>query len=319
VLLFGTSISSAQASLLQRSADAATTAVKLSDFATAKQVEAAVKRAESQVSAPSGAVRQLEELANDQDFGYALATTCPTPHTSSASVDVSRCTFGDVAAKRTIVLTGDSRAQMWFDTVDSIASATHMRLVVLAKDGCPSAPGTYRVISNGTVEAKPWAACTAWHRFVSSTIRSLKPQLVIVSSSDELTLMSGLPTPAQESASFTAFFKTIHAPTKLAVLSGFPTPSPAQPTICLSKGPKAVSSCAFHETAQTIAENAAVQKAAQHARAIYINQTPWLCAASCPALIAGIIPYTVDGYHMDDTYAHYLTGVLWTALQPDLR
>ena len=39
----------------------------------------------------------------------------------------------------------------------------------------------------------------------------------------------------------------------------------------------------------------------------------------CPAVIARIIPYTIDSYHIDGTYCHYLTGVLWEALAPDLR
>jgi hypothetical protein len=294
--------------------------VRLSDYANTRAVEAAVKQAESLKTAPRDAVSQLEALAKYEDFGDQLASaTCPGPSTFLGSEDVDRCSFGDLAAKRTLVLTGDSRAQMWFDTIDSIATANHLKLVLLAKSGCPSALGTYKVNNNGPLEPRPWQACAAWQKFVSSTIRALKPQLIIVSSSEQLQFTTGLASPQQETAAYDGFFRTIHAPAKLAVLGGFPTPGPAEPTLCLSKGPKVISSCAFQESAATIAENGAIQRAAQSAGAAYINQTPWLCAKLCPALIAGIIPYTIDGYHIDDTYTHYLTGVLWAALEPELR
>ncbi len=263
---------------------------------------------------------QLEALAQYKDFGDQLASaTCSGLSTFQGNEDLASCTFGDLKARNTLVLTGDSRAQMWFDTIDSIASASHLKLVLLAKSGCPSAIGTYKINNNGPLEPRPWQACTAWQRFVSSTIRALRPQVVVVSSSEQLQFTSGLASAQQETAAYSAFFKTVHAPTKLAVLGGFPTPGPAQPTLCLSKGPKTISTCAFHESPATIAENAAIQKAAQNAGADYVNQAPWLCATSCPALIAGIIPYTIDGYHIDDTYARYLTGVLWASLEPELR
>ncbi len=311
MVCFGSSISSAQPR---------PPSVRLSDYANARTVEAAVRQAESLISAPRDAVSQLEALAKYEDFGDQLASaTCPGPSTFLGSEDVPRCTFGDLEAKRTLVLTGDSRAQMWFDTIDSIASANHLKLVFLAKSGCPSALGTYKVNNNGPLEPRPWQACAAWQKFVTSTIRALRPQVVIVSSSEQLEFTSGLASPQQETVAYSTFFRTIHAPTKLAVLGGFPTPGPAEPTLCLSRGPKMMKSCAFQESPATVAANGAIQAAARGAGAAYINQTPWLCAMSCPALIAGIIPYTIDGYHIDDTYAHYLTGVLWTALEPELR
>ena len=293
--------------------------LKLSDFPTQQQVIAAVRKAESLTSPPADTQPSLQTLADGGDFGGS--PTCPGPTTFSATDNVAACTFGDVLARRTIVLTGDSRSQLWFETIDSIAIAVHMRLVLLAKYGCPSPLGTYAVNNNGVVKATPRQACTAWHSFVTSTIKSLKPSLVITASSDEVVLVSGLAPPTTVSDDFAAFFKTIPKRTKLAVLGGFPNPAQeeASPTICLSKSPSPVTHCAFHESPIVIAENNAVQQTTVQAGATYINQMRWLCASVCPAIIAGIIPYTVDGYHIDATYAHYLTGVLWADLEPDLR
>ena len=67
-----------------------------------------------------------------------------------------------------------------------------------------------------------------------------------------------------------------------------------------------------------IGVNDLVREATTATGGTYIDQRAWLCAKTCPAIIAGIIPYTIDSYHIDDAYAHYLTGVLWAALEHDL-
>jgi hypothetical protein len=115
------------------------------------------------------------------------------------------------------------------------------------------------------------------------------------------------------------FLKTLPAASTKVVLGGFPQPAPtASPTLCLSKGPKKINSCSFVPSSPVVAENAASRSAAKAAGAHFINQTPWFCAATCPSIIASIIPYTIDGYHADKTYLNYLTGVLWGSLKPFL-
>ena len=60
--------------------------------------------------------------------------------------------------------------------------------------------------------------------------------------------------------------------------------------------------------------NQAVQAAARTDGAGFINQTQWLCGSTCPAVIDNIVPYTIVGYRIDNTYSLHLTGVLWAAL-----
>jgi len=114
-----------------------------------------------------------------------------------------------------------------------------------------------------------------------------------------------------------SFLKTLPTASTKVVLGGFPQPAPtSSPTLCLSKGPKKINSCDFVPSSPVVAENAAAQSAAVSAGADFINQTPWFCAATCPSIVASIIPYTIDGYHADKTYLNYLTGVLWSSLKP---
>ena len=84
---------------------------RMSEFTNARAVDAAVKQAETLASAPRDAVSQLEALAQYKDFGDQLASaTCSGPSTFQGNEDLASCTFGDLKAKNTLVLTGDSRA-----------------------------------------------------------------------------------------------------------------------------------------------------------------------------------------------------------------
>jgi hypothetical protein len=304
-----------------RASAASSVPIEISDFAAQQQVLAAVDKAQSLRNLPAHVVPSWSTLENGADFGLQGAVArCPGPTAFSSKEDISKCTFGDSTSKQTVMLTGDSRAQMWFDTLNAIAEATHVKLVLLAKTGCPSPPGNYPLNNNGNLTATRWPACTAWDRFVASTIKSLKPSLVIISCSDILlsaSKLNALPN-ATISAAFTSLFRSIPKQTKFAVIGGFPDGGQANPTLCLSKGPNNISTCAYPESSYVIGVNDLVREATTATGGTYIDQTAWLCAKTCPAIIAGIIPYTIDSYHIDDAYAHYLTGVLWAALEHDL-
>jgi SGNH domain (fused to AT3 domains) len=306
------------------SGTASPVSITSSQFADASQVAAAVASGESLTQLPASAVPQLEKLASDPPLGDSVSNICIPPSTFQSVTNVATCTFGDIHSSRTLVLVGDSRAQMWVDVFIRIATAAHVKLVVLAKDACPAALGTFRLTnSQGVPGNSPWPACTAWHRFVLSTIRKLAPQVVVISSSDNLFLMSSIATgyaPSSEvKSAYSALLRAIPASSKRVVIDGFPNPgNTISPTLCLSKNPSAIQKCDYRPTAYQLADNAAVRHAAEHNGAGYINEAAWLCAAKCPAVIGGIPPYTIDGFHIQSSYATYLTGVMWAALSPYL-
>jgi hypothetical protein len=301
---------------------AAPVAIRLSQFATLGQVKLAVRAAENIVRPPSGVEPSLQILANYGDFGDTDSYSCPGVTVNMSSVDVNDCIFGDVNATRTMVLVGDSRAQMWFNVIDAIATSSKWRLVFLAKSGCPVPLATYETNNDGTLTNAPWAACSGWHKFIIATIRSLAPQLVIVSSSAEMDLAAPahVASAPEETRDTLAFLHRLPPSAKVVVLGGFPQPgATVSPTLCLSKNPGDVARCAYEPSPFVRQINAALRQAAREDHADYINQEPWLCGQVCPAVIADIIPYTIDGYHIDNTYAQYLTGVLWSSLKRDLN
>jgi SGNH domain (fused to AT3 domains) len=298
-------------------------AIKSSQFASLKQVKLAVSRAGSITALSSNVEPSLQTLASGGDFGDSQSSTCPDVAVSMSSVDVNDCVFGDVDSTKTIVLTGDSRAQMWFDTINNIATASKYRLVFLAKSGCPVPLATYEINDlHGPLINAPWKACSNWHKFIAITIKSLAPRLVIVSSTADMDLADPArgASPREETADMLAFLHSLPPSAKVVVLGGFPEPGVTlSPTLCLSRNPDAIAKCAYEPSRYVRQINAAIRQAVREAGVGYINEEPWLCGKICPAVIANIIPYTIDGYHLDGTYAQYLTGVLWSSLKPDLN
>lgn len=324
VLLFGC-VTSASSKVIQGGAAPelpyASTAAAPDRFASGARISQAVARGLATRALPSNATPSIKQLAARVEYGNSEAVGCPGLPIGIGTVAVSRCVFGDRSASRVMVLEGDSRAQMWFDTVDAIAQATHYRMVFLAKGGCPSAEATLSIF-DGKVENAPWPQCSQWHRFVLQTIRALHPAVVITTSQPHLYLTGTTQEapPSLVKADFLAFFRQIPASARLVVLGNFPEPLAGNPTLCLSRQPADIRSCTWRPTRAIEAANAAVRAAANAAHATFVDQSQWLCLAGrCPAVIDNVIPYTIDGYHLDRPYAEALTGVLWQQLAPVLQ
>jgi hypothetical protein len=295
---------------------------RVGSYASPSTVHAAVVAAQKASSPPSNVNPAISVLAAQKDWGGDLqnGSSCPALGESAASFTLSSCTFGDTSATTVVALVGDSRAQMWLDTFNTLGLAEHFKLVLIAKSGCPVPLGVYQTNNlDGTVSAAPWSACTVFHSFIASSLASLQPALVVISSNDELELAdpSRSASPKLVATDMTKFLKTLPTSSAKVVLGGFPQPAPsASPTLCLSKGPKRISTCNFVPSSTVVADNAAMQSAAKSVGVGFINQTPWFCAKTCPSVVASIIPYTIDGYHADKTYLNYLSGVLWDSLKP---
>lgn len=83
------------------------------------------------------------------------------------------CPLGDLKSNRTIVLAGDSHAQMWDTTLVKVATELHYRVVVLAKPGC----FVTRVM--GQQNAPGWP-CVQWYRSILAEDRSLHPVATLI-------------------------------------------------------------------------------------------------------------------------------------------
>jgi len=268
---------------------------------------------------PSLVKPSLSTLANGGDFGGSLDTSaCGYINTNAWKENISHCYYGDTKSKVTVALIGDSRASMYLDTFASLGKQEHFKVLFIAKDGCPAPLGSYMTNNNGKLSTAVWAACSSFHSYLISNLKSIKPRVIVVSSNSTIDLAN----PAHEAAGpeiqadLTAFLSKMPTSSRVLVLGGFPQPAPtSNPTVCLSRSPSNVSSCGFTPSASTQTDNTAFASAASAAGDVFINQTPWFCTSTCPALIGNYVPYTADAYHADNSYLMFLSGVLWTSIK----
>ena len=197
---------------------------RISAYPSLSQVTSQILAAEKSAKPPASVRPSISTLANGGDFGMQDAGHCAAPGTNASSISVANCTFGDKSAKETLVLTGDSRAQMWLDAFETVATGAHLKLVFLAKEGCPAPLATYRINNDGTFSDSAWTACTKWHSFVIKTINALQPQVVVVASEESLALADPVhyALPAEEEQDMLAFLKALPTASKAVVLGDFP-------------------------------------------------------------------------------------------------
>lgn len=99
--------------------------------------------------------------------------------TGPGSDNLIECSYGDVAADKTVVLFGDSHADHWFIALDNLALRHHWHLITLLKSACPAARVV--VYSNNLQRIEP--ECASWREEAIRRIQKLKPAAVIISSS----------------------------------------------------------------------------------------------------------------------------------------
>ena len=86
------------------------------------------------------------------------------------------CEFGVAGAERTILLYGDSHAVQWFEPLELIAQQRGLRLVLLAKGGCPV---TDVVVPTPVLRH----TCPPYRDRAIAWIEENQPALVVVSNS----------------------------------------------------------------------------------------------------------------------------------------
>lgn len=227
------------------------------------------------------------------------------------------CSLGDSASSHVMVLLGDSQAAMWIQGFDEMAKAQHLRLVVLAKLGCPPWLASY---PNSSGAAFP--ECDAWHKFEVSSILALHPESVVIAGGTGKTW-----TPPAE---VRAIDDLVHAispsQAKVVILSNVPwfssTIAGLLPPQCLLQHPASLQLCDL-STAQWHRDKGSfrvvLQSAASQSGAQFVNLDDLFCTkSSCPVVVAHRQVY-FDFEHIMASYGGFVHPALWELLQPALR
>jgi SGNH domain (fused to AT3 domains) len=289
-------------------ATVASAATKLPKPASATTVAALVTGSSSIETLPADLVPPLAQAASDTPGAYY-------PVADHACLGVSKCIFGDTSSTSTIVLYGDSHAQMWLPALVPVAVAAHDRLVLVWEPGCPAA--SVSVWSTPTHSINE--SCNQFRASMISRIKRLDPALVLLADrTSDIPGADNQPTTAQQWRS--GLERTISelktSTTKVAIIGDITVFSPLELPECLAADPTSVQTCSVNNPNGKTRQQFGAERAAANAKGVkYINPQPWLCTSVCSPVIGNMVAY-FDTFHVSATYAEFLSVVWGAALKP---
>ena len=218
-------------------------------------------------------------------------------HVNYGEPESGECTYGDINAKTTIVLYGDSHAAQWFPALEKLANERRFKLISLTKSACPSVD-----VPRDDRGAFKQADCDQWRLNSIARIKEIAPTAVIMSNFQYFTPPSQYPerntwwNDGQRSLLTSLRGASDH----LVYINDTPHPSRDIPN-CLAAG---------NSKACDTTEKTPVQIISGFEK---IDPTPWLCTDICPAFKDGYVVYR-DASHLTVDAALALTAQLEAAL-----
>jgi len=219
------------------------------------------------------------------------------------------CVFGDPAAARTVVLTGNSHAGQWLPALQKIAADQHLRIVTLLASQC--AMSAVRQVLDTPAHS---TACLDWVRRVTARVAELHPALVVMSNRISVD-------PGQRTAGvalqrhYAAGYRTVlaawrDAGVRTLVLRDTPAPSFRVPD-CVAEKKDAYRDCDGTRAAWLPAAPEQGVIAALHSPLLaYADLSDHICApVVCSVVTGGVLTY-FDGSHLTATYVKTLARYL---------
>ena len=223
----------------------------------------------------------------------------------------NHCVYGDVKAKRTLVLFGDSHAMQYFPALAPLARRHHLRLIALAKAECP--PGEVRVLN--PVERREYSQCDLWRRRALRRIEAEadpRQTAVVLSGASEYTpidangkALDGTAGARSLEAGYEATLDRLRQQRFRLVVIKDPPAAPYDVPSCVSGELENLASCAFRprrEAAEGFDARATTKVSGAH----LIDVDPVICPRGlCRAVIGNALVYR-DKSHLSATFARTL-------------
>uniref|UniRef100_UPI0024584DC6 SGNH hydrolase domain-containing protein n=1 Tax=Nocardia brasiliensis TaxID=37326 RepID=UPI0024584DC6 len=226
--------------------------------------------------------------------------------------DVITCSYGDVAASRTIAVTGSSHAEHWVPALDLLGKEHHFRVEVYLKMGCP-----LTIAEEVSYKGEPNPDCRDWSRDVLDRLGADRPDWVFTTSTrprDDI----GDETPPEYLDVWSALSER-----NLNLLAMRDTPWLRRNGIryrgidCLAHGGDRVS-CGMKRADALDAVDPAAAPAASYPNVFPLDLTDAVCEPEvCPIAEGNILIYH-DEHHLTASYSRSLAPELGRRLQPIL-
>jgi hypothetical protein len=275
-------------------------------FRALPAVVAAVNAAKRDEPIPSGLWPPVGDLP-DEPRTTSLPRGCvPVAHSSQSTSLL--CPVGVTRSRRTLVLIGDSHAQMWLPAVVRLALRDGWRVIPLLRPGCT--PDTW-------TQPRGIAACRPWYRWATAQVAHLRPRVTLVAGAFLAT--EARAARAGVEAGIEAMVRALRPATRCVVVVGDPEGLERNPVDCLLSRRASMGRCTATWSKARLAPYGRVAKVARAAGAGFLDTRGWFCLAGwCPPVVARTVVYR-DPRHVTEAYARRLGGPFRAAFRRSAR
>ena len=244
---------------------------------------------------PSGLNPPVGQLLQDRLY---IPSTCEAHGTETTE---TICRLGAASSARTMVVIGDSHADMWLPAILNLARRDAWSVVPLIKSGC--SPASW-VGSSGTSD------CHAWFSWITRRGAMLRPDVALITGYDSYVGAGQDPTVGD---GITAAVRAMTKPAKHVIVMGDVPQRHQQPVDCLLASHATIAGCSVALDPGEAEITSQVAQLAKNDGAGFIDPTGWFCYdGGCPLVVSNIITYRDDS-HVSQTYALALSAAFRSA------
>jgi peptidoglycan/LPS O-acetylase OafA/YrhL len=212
---------------------------------------------------------------------------------------VVNCTYGDVAATRTIALAGGSHAEHWLPALDLLGHVHHFKVVTYLKMGCPLSTEQVPLIMGNNA---PYPQCREWVQRTMAKLVVDRPDYVFTTSTRPWNIKVGDVMPA----TYIGIWQTL-SDNNIPILAMRDTPwlvkngQPFDPADCLAKGGNA-QSCAVKRSDVLADHNQTLDFVAQFPLLKPLDMSDAICRSDICRPVEGNVLIYHGAHHLTPTY-----------------
>ena len=217
------------------------------------------------------------------------------------------CRLADARARKTLVVIGDSHAQMWMPTILRLGQSDGWTVVPFVKAGCVA-----------RFWARAEAGCAAWYRWAKQHAKALHPDVTLISGSWAATRK-----PDRDIAAIAALGAEMRGSSAAVIVIGDAPHQRRNPVDCLLSPRATMRTCTTRAAATDFRADRRVATNARRLGVGFIDTTGWFCARVsaaahlCPMVIEQTIAW-VDRGHISQTYGVALARPFRSAFRREL-
>jgi len=220
---------------------------------------------------------------------------------------VVNCTYGDLAAGRTIALAGGSHAEHWLPALDLLGHLHHFKVVTYLKMGCPLSTEQVPLIMGSNA---PYPQCREWVQTTMAKLVTDRPDYVFTTSTRPWNIKRGDVMPA----TYIGIWQTL-SDNNIPILAMRDTPwlvkngQPFNPADCLAKGGNA-QSCAVKRSDVLSDHNSTLDFVLQFPLLKPLDMSDAICRPDICRPVEGNVLIYHGAHHLSPTYVRTLAPEL---------